>query len=173
MTSFQRGASLSGPGLLFALAVLVLAGPAQAQDRAQDRYSAAAPSGYYDARQDGATSPYCCTGQERVAAEDPADWVDPCRLEPQCPRSALTPVQPESLTLPASFFQGGGGVGFDDVGLDGGGVVILVGGGGSAYASARAGGSVSIRIGGGRGGHGGGGHGHPGKPGGGGCGCGH
>jgi hypothetical protein len=169
MSSFQRGAALSGLGLLFSLASLVLVAPAQAQDR----YSGAGTPGYYDARQDGATAPYCCSGEVQVPKENP---VDPCALEPQCPRYSQAPVQPEGLTLPDSFFYGGGGVGSDYVGAEGGGVVIVVGGGASyALARASANSSVSIRIGGGRGGHGGGGggHGHPARPGGGGCGCGH
>ena len=211
MTSFRPAAAISALGLLPALVSLLWISPALAQDR----YSSTARAGNYEARQDGATTPYCCTGQERAPAEDPADWVDPCNLEPQCPRygsaapvdavtyeaetrhqttqyqarGAMPPCpadrlarigcppapRAESLTLPDSFFYGGGGVGSDYVGAEGGGVVIVVGGGASyALARASASSSVSIRIGGGRGGHGGGGgHGHPGRPGGGGCGCGH
>ncbi len=200
MTNFWRGAAPWALGLLLGLAALLPVAPVQAQDR-------------YDDRANGSTTPYCCSGQDRVQAEDPADWVYPCNIDPQCPRyreasrTIPRPVEPptryetarspgamppcpadrvaqigcppvsrgEGLTLPASFFQGGGGVGPDYIGGGEGGVLVIVGGGGSGHASARASSNVSIRIGGGgggrRGGHGG--HGHPGKPAGGGCGCGH
>ena len=207
MIIFWRGAAPWPLGLLLGLAALLSFAPVQAQDR----YSGATPTSRYDARPNGATTPYCCSGQDRVQAEDPADWVDPCNIDPQCPRyreasrtisrpfepaaryetarspGAMPPCpadrlaqigcppasQGEGLTLPASFFQGGGGVGPDYIGGGEGGVLVIVGGGGSDYASARASSNVSIRIGGGgrRGGHGG--HGHPGKPAGGGCGRGH
>jgi hypothetical protein len=210
MTSLPRDAAPWGIGLLFALAALLSAAPAQAQ--AQARYGSTDSTGHYDARQDGVTSPYCCSGQDRVPAADPADWVDPCNIDRECPhysrapqpapaplapparyqtsqyqtRGAMAPCpadrlaqigcppapRAEGLTLPASFFYGGGGVGPDYIGGGEGGGVVVVIGGGWTHASARASSSVSIRIGGGGRG-GGGGHGHPGKPGGGGCGCGH
>jgi len=100
MTSLPRGAAPWGIGLLLALAALLSVAPAQAQDR----YGSEASTDHYDARPDGATTPYCCSGQDRVPAQDPADWVDPCNIEPQCPRYSrdLQPV-PAPYEPPARY----------------------------------------------------------------------
>lgn len=107
-------------------------------------------------------------GYERVrhAPEPrPCDWNRP--RDPRDPYAC--PPGYGLVTLPASFFHGGGGVGPEYIASGGGGgggyVYAGAAAGASAFAFASASASARVSIGGRRGGH------HPGKKGGGGCGC--
>ena len=179
---------------LAALGVLVLAAPAAAQDYdpayaegqgydygyeagsrsasseirtyESDRYGAR-----YDARGGGYEEGYgyeydSRDGYEQVRHEpQPCDWRRPA--DPRDPYAC--PPGYGVISLPGSFFYGGGGVGPEYIAGGGGGgggyayAGASAGAGAYAYASASA--SARVSFGGRKGGH------HPGKKRGGGCGC--